>query len=401
MYHHHHQAPNMHPSTRMSFPERHLFLQGANANGDSGLVLSTDAKPRLKWTPDLHERFIDAVNQLGGADKATPKSVLKLMGIQGLNLYHLKSHLQKYRLSKNHHGQTNTSVANKAAASTEKICESTGSPISNPSIGPQPNNNIPISEAIQMQIEVQRRLHEQLELGIEAQGKYLQAVLEKAQETLGTQNLGTIGLEAAKVQLSDLVSKVSNQCLNSTFSETQEISGFHTTQTQATQRFADCSLDSSLTSSEGPLMEFQEMHNNQTGLTTLNFGPCTEDIENLTRLQQTELRWRDDIKENRKLFSKMDEDTEKQFATETNWSNLSMNVGIQGEKRNVHSSYIDGRLNGIDADIKLFHQVSNRSDSMKPEKLPYFAPKLDLNTDDQTHAASTCKQLDLNGFSWN
>lgn len=35
---------------------------------DMNLVLSTDAKPRLKWTPDLHQRFVDAVNQLGGAD---------------------------------------------------------------------------------------------------------------------------------------------------------------------------------------------------------------------------------------------------------------------------------------------------------------------------------------------
>lgn len=68
MYHHHHQDKSMHPSTRMSISERHLFLQGGNGNGDSGLVLSTDAKPRLKWTPDLHERFIEAVNQLGGAD---------------------------------------------------------------------------------------------------------------------------------------------------------------------------------------------------------------------------------------------------------------------------------------------------------------------------------------------
>ncbi|KAJ0703315.1 putative transcription factor MYB-HB-like family [Helianthus annuus] len=46
--------------------ERHMFLQGGG--GNSGLVLSSDAKPRLKWAPDLHERFIEAVNQLGGAD---------------------------------------------------------------------------------------------------------------------------------------------------------------------------------------------------------------------------------------------------------------------------------------------------------------------------------------------
>lgn len=64
-----HQTNNLQPCSRMFMaPERHLFLQGGNAPRDSGLVLSTDAKPRLKWTPDLHERFIEAVNQLGGAD---------------------------------------------------------------------------------------------------------------------------------------------------------------------------------------------------------------------------------------------------------------------------------------------------------------------------------------------
>nr|GMD14393.1 putative mediator of RNA polymerase II transcription subunit 24 [Ipomoea batatas] len=36
--------------------------------GDVVPVLSTDAKPRLKWTQYLHERFVEAVNQLGGAD---------------------------------------------------------------------------------------------------------------------------------------------------------------------------------------------------------------------------------------------------------------------------------------------------------------------------------------------
>lgn len=59
----------MYPSSRMPIPpERQLFLQNGNGPGESGLVLSTDAKPRLKWTQDLHERFIEAVNQLGGAD---------------------------------------------------------------------------------------------------------------------------------------------------------------------------------------------------------------------------------------------------------------------------------------------------------------------------------------------
>lgn len=37
-----------------------------NHKAKMSLVLSTDAKPRLKWTCDLHHRFIEAVNQLGG-----------------------------------------------------------------------------------------------------------------------------------------------------------------------------------------------------------------------------------------------------------------------------------------------------------------------------------------------
>ncbi|XP_073037958.1 uncharacterized protein [Primulina eburnea] len=58
--------------------------------------------PRLRWTPELHHLFLEAVQNLGGKYKATPKQIMQMMGVKGLKISHIKSHLQTYRNMKEH-----------------------------------------------------------------------------------------------------------------------------------------------------------------------------------------------------------------------------------------------------------------------------------------------------------
>lgn len=55
-------------------------------------------KQRRCWSPELHRRFVSALQQLGGAQAATPKQIRELMQVDGLTNDEVKSHLQKYRL---------------------------------------------------------------------------------------------------------------------------------------------------------------------------------------------------------------------------------------------------------------------------------------------------------------
>ncbi|CAL9104246.1 unnamed protein product [Musa textilis] len=53
------------------------------------------AAPRMRWTEELHQSFVEAVDRLGGETQATPKRILQLMGVKGISISHVKSHLQQ------------------------------------------------------------------------------------------------------------------------------------------------------------------------------------------------------------------------------------------------------------------------------------------------------------------
>ncbi|NP_001149061.1 myb family transcription factor-related protein [Zea mays] len=165
-------------------PDAPVPGDGATRSGPGGpsLVLTADPKPRLRWTADLHERFVDAVAQLGGPEKATPKTILRTMGVKGLTLFHLKSHLQKYRLGK----QSGKEGSEQSKDASYLLDAQSGMSVSPRVPAQDMKESQEVKEALRAQMEVQRRLHEQVEvqkrvqIRMEAFQKYIDSILESA-----------------------------------------------------------------------------------------------------------------------------------------------------------------------------------------------------------------------------
>ncbi|KAL3533915.1 hypothetical protein ACH5RR_007436 [Cinchona calisaya] len=133
------------------------------------------SKTQIRWTRELHDRFVECVNRLGGADKATPKLILRLMDWEGLTIFHVKSHLQKYRNAK-------YILESAEAKSDKQASTSNAGQVDN-------KRGMQLKEALQLQLDVQRRLHEQLEvqwklqLSIEEQARQLKISIDQQQQT--------------------------------------------------------------------------------------------------------------------------------------------------------------------------------------------------------------------------
>ena len=95
-------------------------ISTSNTNNNNNNNNADSDRCRLRWTPELHARFLRSVKTLGGLDIATPKGVVELMRVQGVTIQHVKSHLQKYRLQEQQMSKATSNARSKALSIGER-----------------------------------------------------------------------------------------------------------------------------------------------------------------------------------------------------------------------------------------------------------------------------------------
>ncbi|GAB4855942.1 hypothetical protein Ancab_024582 [Ancistrocladus abbreviatus] len=75
----------------------HKGEEESEANGELRASGSQKKKPRVRWDVELHAKFVEAINRLGGGERATPNEILKEMNVPGLTRGSVSGHLQRYR----------------------------------------------------------------------------------------------------------------------------------------------------------------------------------------------------------------------------------------------------------------------------------------------------------------
>uniref|UniRef100_A0A0E0QJF3 MYB-CC type transcription factor LHEQLE-containing domain-containing protein n=1 Tax=Oryza rufipogon TaxID=4529 RepID=A0A0E0QJF3_ORYRU len=199
--------------------------------GEAPASAAAAARARLRWTGQLHERFVLAVAELGGADRATPKSVLRAMAVPGLTLSTgRRGAAAAMGGGGNGGGGGSGSLNDRSSSSERQPADHDGDSAADEprTIAYDGDSDGDAKEGlrdssrsmVQMQREVQRKLQEQIEvkrhlqLRMEAQGRYLQSVLRRAQQVLADHSLAS-SPEAATAELSELASAVDIECMSS------------------------------------------------------------------------------------------------------------------------------------------------------------------------------------------